>query len=207
MVDNKPKPKETPKSLFDRIKDALLRNDLVSRSIQSMKWLTNKIKTLGRGASPSTFLGDRARQRNYFQIGSMYLYLYDAKWKDKLPYWDKFPLVIPIEQYDDGFLGLNLHYLPPTWRALLLDRLMDLVNNKNFDASTKMKISYGILKGSTRYKAMEPCIKRYLYSQIRSKFILINPDEWHNVIFLSFERFAKVSKGTVWAESLKKIKG
>src|SRR4051812_30598339 len=56
-------------------------------------------------------------------IGTMIMYFYDAKLKDVLPYWDQFPLVFPIEIYDDGFLGINLHYLPPMLRAKLMDAL------------------------------------------------------------------------------------
>ena len=66
-------------------------------------------------------------RRNTYQkrvrpsVGSMYLYIYDPKTKDKLPIWDTCPLVFPMEFYDDGFLGLNMHYLTPLARKKLLD--------------------------------------------------------------------------------------
>ena len=49
------------------------------------------------------------------------------KLKNKLPYYDRFPLTLPIEQYSDGFLGINLHYLSILMRIRLLDRLMIIV--------------------------------------------------------------------------------
>ena len=35
------------------------------------------------------------------------MFFYDPKLKKKLPYYDTFPLVLPLENYSDGFLGLN----------------------------------------------------------------------------------------------------
>src|SRR6056300_881927 len=43
--------------------------------------------------------------------GFMYMFLYDAKTKKKLPYWDAFPLVVPYARTQNGFMGLNFHYL------------------------------------------------------------------------------------------------
>ena len=40
---------------------------------------------------------------------------------DKLPYYDKTPLVIPLYGDAKTFTGLNLHYLPPKFRAKVLD--------------------------------------------------------------------------------------
>ena len=67
----------------------------------------------------SLIRSDRERFRRVPSIGQMYMFQYDPKYKDVLPYYDRFPLVIPFEQtrrvgiaQGDGFYGLNLHYLP-----------------------------------------------------------------------------------------------
>jgi len=114
----------------------------------------------------------------------MYFYHYDPKYKDVLPVYDKFPLVIPMEMYSDGFLGLNLHYLDPYNRLALLDRLLDFANNDKYNDSTKLNLSYDLLTRSRRYKLIEPCIKRYLSSHIRSSLIYIEPNSWETAIFL-----------------------
>jgi hypothetical protein len=114
----------------------------------------------------------------------MYMYHYDPKYKDVLPVYDKFPLVIPMEMYSDGFLGLNLHYLDPYNRLALLDRLMDFANNDKYNDTTKFNLSYDLLSRSRRYKMIEPCIKRYLLSHIRSSLIYIEPNSWETAIFL-----------------------
>ena len=55
-------------------------------------------------------------------LGKMFFLFYNPKNKLTLPYYDKFPIVMPIHTYNDGFLGLNFHYLSPSQRSILLER-------------------------------------------------------------------------------------
>lgn len=124
------------------------------------------------------------------EIGKMYMFLYDAKHKDTLPYWDAHPLVFPIEFYPDGFLGINLHYLPPNQRVALLSKLVDLQNNDKYNDSTKLVISYNILKeSSSRYKGFENCVKRYLFGHIRSQLNLVHSADWAKVAVLPLQKW------------------
>ncbi len=56
--------------------------------------------------------------------GRLYMYAYDPKMKKELPYYDRFPLVFPFSKTQDGFIGLNMHYLPYPLRVGLLDKLI-----------------------------------------------------------------------------------
>jgi len=134
-------------------------------------------------------------------IGRMYMFVYDPKTKEQLPYYDTFPLIFPIEFYKDGMLGINLHYLSPVLRAKLMDQLYDTINNDKYDSTTKLRISYRLLAAASRYQYFKPCIKRYLFSHVRSPFISINPKEWDYALMLPTERFVKASKDTVFADS------
>ena len=138
------------------------------------------------------------------EIGKMYLFSYDPKTKEKLPYYDKFPLIFPIESYNDGFLGINLHYLPPLLRVKLLDALYDTINNNKMNDSTKLKISYQILKSATKFRYFQPCVKRYLLSHIRSGFKEIEPTEWNKAILLPTQKFEKASESKVYQDSIRK---
>jgi hypothetical protein len=131
----------------------------------------------------------------------MYFYFYDPKTKDKLPYYDKFPLVIPIERYPDGFLGLNLHYIHPKQRIILLDKLSEIATDNNFDANTKLRISYDYLSRASRLYQAKPCIKRYLFSHVQSRFLEITADEWDIAALLPVESFMKADKSKVFADS------
>lgn len=136
-------------------------------------------------------------------IGHMYFFIYDPKHKKTLPYYDVFPLVIPINYYPDGFLGMNLHYLPYILRAQLLDWLMSLAKSTQVGGkdSKYMQISYGVLKSLGNSKPYEPTIKRYLYQHVKSPFAQVAFSEWENAAFLPVEQFRKANKREVWADS------
>ena len=55
-------------------------------------------------------------------------------------------VILPIEKYSNGFLGINIHYLSMPMRLRLLDRLVDYSNNDKFDISTKLNVDYSKLK-------------------------------------------------------------
>jgi len=138
--------------------------------------------------------------------GQLYMVYYDPKHKRKLPYYDTFPCIIPIERYSDGILALNLHYLPPVLRAQLLDALYDTLTNDRFDEKTKMQVSYKKLAGISKYKMIKPCIKRYLGKHFRSRFIKVPPKNWAPAVFLPVEGFEKANRSKVWADSRKLIR-
>jgi hypothetical protein len=138
-------------------------------------------------------------------IGKMYFYFYDPKTKDTMPYYDRFPLVIPIERYNDGFLGLNLHYIHPKYRIILLDKLSDTMSNDTYDEKTKLKINYRYLAAASRIFEANPCIKRYLFTQIESRFLEITADEWDIAAMLPVESFVGATTSKVYADSRKKF--
>ncbi len=141
------------------------------------------------------------------RIGRLVMYRYDPKWKDELPYYDRFPMIFPIELYDNGWLGVNMHYLPPVYRARLMDALWDTANNASFDETTKLRVSYEIMKSASQFKYFKPCIKRYLTTHIRSPLMEIDVNEWDYALFLPLARFAKARQRQVWDDSINMIRG
>lgn len=140
-----------------------------------------------------------------YSIGRMFMFYYDPKTKDQLPYWDRFPLIFPIELYPDGFLGINLHYIPPLMRARLMNALYLTTNNKLFDDTTRLRINYNILKSASRFKYFQPCVKRYLFSHVRSRYYYVAPNEWDMALMLPTERFVGAQKAKVFRESSRMI--
>jgi len=189
--------------LIDRIKQSLAKEGYSTGTNNARNWLRAKVKDLN--PSIRTLMGDRDRLKNNSTIGKMYFYFYDPKTKDVLPYYDRFPLVIPIEAYKDGFLGLNLHYIHPKQRLVLLDKLSETATNNNFDSKTKLRVSYSYLAGASRAFEATPCIKRYLYSHIQSRFLEISADEWDIAAMLPVETFVGATTSKVYADSRKKF--
>jgi hypothetical protein len=147
------------------------------------------------------------RYETRFRIGHMYMFTYQPKHRDTLPYYDRFPLIFPINKAKGGFLGINFHYLPLQLRAKLMDSLYEVSSNNRFDETTKMKVSYGILNGASKYKEFKPTVKHYLTSQIRGRLVYVNPAEWDIALFLPLEKFEKATKTQVWTDSRKIIRG
>ena len=189
--------------LLDRIKTSLAKEGLTPRTNASRAWLRAKVKDLK--PTSSALMRDRDRLKNTSMIGRMYFYFYDPKTKDSMPYYDQFPLVIPIEKYNDGFLGLNLHYIHPKHRMVLLDKLSDTMSNDTYDEKTKLKINYRYLAAASRIFEANPCIKRYLFTQIQSRFLEITADEWDIAAMLPLESFVGATTSKVYADSRKKF--
>jgi len=139
-------------------------------------------------------------------LGKMFFLFYNPKNKLTLPYYDKFPIVMPIHTYNDGFLGLNFHYLSPSQRSILLERLLTLRNNQEMDETTRIRIKYGILKKTAKYKHHKPTIKRYLTQHIKGRLLPVEPENWMTSILLPVAQFVKAKDQTVWNESKRKIK-
>jgi hypothetical protein len=185
---------------------------LPSMEKDSSTWFRNQAaKTV---VSPQRMIrADVNRFKPYPTLGNMYLFAYDPKHKATLPYYDRFPLVIPFEATKvsgrsgagGGFYGLNLHYIPPRLRARLMDALYEYTNSDTLDENTKIRISYSILNRVSKLKYFRPCVKQYLFSHLRSKFFHISPTEWNMAIMLPLDRFVGSDKNTVYKESKERI--
>jgi hypothetical protein len=192
------------KSLIQTVKDNLAKENLTVRTKKARDWLRRNVRNLQVNQGKMLTAPDSMFTRRIL-TGKMYFYSYNPKLKDELPFYDRFPLVIPIERYNDGFLGLNLHYISTKHRLILLDKLYALLNNKNFDETTRMRISYDILNNARKYKEFEPCVKRYLYSHLNSKVIEIKSDDWEIAIFLPTEKFVGASSTKVQRLSVRQF--
>lgn len=190
-------------SLFDTLQAGAQRAGVTARTKKSREWFQAKVKELGTVNRKALLRDDALEPTNREIVGSMYMYFYDPKTKETLPYYDRFPLIIMVEQAKGGFYGLNLHYLRPDIRAEFLDELMKLAPKKATDKSRITRMKYDLLKGVQKYKEFKPCFKHYLTGHIKSKMVRVPMTDWEIAIFLPTEQFTKASKTKVWQESLK----
>ena len=130
--------------------------------------------------------------------GQMYFFGYDAKGKDDLPYWDAFPLIFPLEDQGQHFLGLNMHYLQPNLRAALFDKLTD--DGKGNRASQMAK-TYSTLKSAAKFKLFEPCLKKYLKSHMTTRFIHVPSEAWQSALFLPVADWRNATHSHVWKKT------
>jgi len=167
---------------------------------KSTDWYREKIKEFGEPGAMDLIRDGKRNNRPFY--GRLNMFFYDPKFKKKLPYYDTFPLVLPIEKYPDGFLGINLHYLPMKLRLQLLDRLVDYSNNTKFDESTFLKVDYKKLKNINLIK---PTLKRYLAGRVKTRYRLITADQFTVAALLPIARWKKGSASEVYSDSRKMI--
>lgn len=187
----------TPKlSYQDKIKRGLLPPSMRNKSAnQRAEFSLSKLKEMKqRGLGKTTPM-----------IGGLYLYAYSAKTANDLPYWDAFPLMMCVEKYDDGWLGLNFHYLHPVLRAKLMDAIDDIASKTGKNERMKYKISYSLLRGASRAKVFKPCVKRYLTTQMRSKMLELAKSDWDLALALPLARWQKASASQVYSDSRKSV--
>jgi hypothetical protein len=175
--------------LLDKYKAELKKQNIDPKQYSAHRWFKNKIKNLRVSDTRRSILNDSSRTVSNMELGKMYFYRYFPKHKDTLPEWDMYPLVIPINVYGDGFLGLNLHYLDGYSRVILLDRLMDFMTNDKYDDTTRLLARYEMLNASPRYSLFKPCVHRYLFEYIGSNIIYIEPESWETAMYLPTQRF------------------
>ncbi|NDB60569.1 hypothetical protein EB001_19295 [bacterium] len=162
------------------------------------EWFKTKLtspKTMNTSVARNKLMNAETRwtDNDSVFVGGLFFFKYVAKGKETLPVWDKFPMAMIIDRYNDGFLALNMHYLPKGRRASLIaivekfkgDRKMSNVVRAKAKNWQYMKDSSG--GAATGY--MNKTVKRYLFTHVRSQFIKINADEYDKAIQLPLEEW------------------
>lgn len=179
-------------------------------SRESVDWLKENVRKLRNARTIANgIVQEPGRPTARLTKGKLFFFKYNPKHAETLPYYDIFPLVIVLEEYTGesaGFLGLNLHYLPIKMRAAFLDQLLSVATFDKEGDVKKLRISYEILNTMKRFRAFEPCLKRYLYTHMDSALLQILPHEWETAVFLPVEQFQKMKQQSVQAKSLQIIK-
>ncbi len=195
-----------------RILRQLAKNEGIDPSSRkAVRWFREQVISLYGGKSLKTEeILTNTKENLYKQkrieggataVGKMYTFIYHPLGKSTLPYYDLFPLTIMLKRYNDGFLGLNLHYISPKYRQILLNNLSGIMTNKKFDHTTRLRLTYNMVRDWSKLKYAKPCIKRYKTKKIRSRVLQIPASDWNAAIYLPFERFRKRNKISVWQDS------
>lgn len=162
----------------------------------SLTWLQLKVK----GLKTNTNL-EYVKTSRKFIAGKLYFYVYDAKFKNILPIWDAFPLVLVLETYDTGFFGLNLHYLKLQDRLKLMRFLIDefalwsISKDPAIAPGSEfyLNVNWQMLKKLKFDELYKPCAKRYLFDHVKSRIVPLESHEWAYSIFLPAQDFRKQS--------------
>ena len=163
---------------------------------KSTTWYKNAISSIGTKITAQKLLsqGKLSARPN---IGLLNLFFYDPKYKETLPYYDTFPLVLPLDSIKGGFSGLNFHYLAPGLRLRLLENMQRYATNKDL-SKARFDVSWGRVKSIPLSKAT---IKKYLFKHVRSSFLRIDLQQAAVACYLPVQQFQKRSAASVYAAS------
>lgn len=170
-------------------------------SKKSYEWFIRELRTMRNINRRSLLQEKELNPRARPLIGRMFMYFYEPKGKDTMKYYDEFPLIIMVGPAENGFYGLNLHYLHPKLRAVFFDELLQRLNNKKMDKSTRFRLTYDMLRGAAKMRMFAPCFKKYLFSQVKSKTVEVPPDQWEIALFMPTDSFAGETRNKIWKES------
>lgn len=179
-----------PKDVFERVlRDGMREKIQPGLTQEARKWYRDKAKETV--VEKTEVFSNIERQDRPPRVGEMFMFGYMPKHHETLPYHDRLPLVVPFDRVKNGFIGLNLHYLPLPARAQLMDALYTVASDTDMTEETKLNIKYTMIQGLARFKLAQPCIKHYLFDRVQTRFVKINSTEWDIALFLPLEQFAK----------------
>ena len=174
----------------------------VGDSDKSLAWYQTQVKALAAAATkPNKLMQNAPDLTTRIMPGNLYMFFYDAKLKDKLPYYDMFPLVLPFRKVPGGFYGINLHYLPYGLRFKLLGALQEYALDNTMSEDNRVRVTWSTLLTMSRVAPVKACVKHYLDGQVQSRFLNIKYPDWVTASLLPVERFVGASKQQVWQDS------
>lgn len=156
------------------------------------EWFTGKLESIKPGARNKILNAeDRFTDDDSVFVGGVFFFKYDAKTKDRLPMWDKYPLCVPVDRFSDGFLGLNMHYLGKGQRQGVINGIRSMKEAKKLTNTVRVKAKNWqyIINSGVSDALFKRSVKRYLFTHVKSQFIRIQPDEYAKAVQLPLEEW------------------
>ena len=124
--------------------------------------------------------GNTTARPNY---GMMNLFSYRPETAEKLPYYDLFPLTIPVVKHRDGFTGINFHYLSVPLRVKLLDILVEAFAD---DDKGKLDMTW---RSIANLRSVRPIVRRYKAQKVKSLFLKLTTEDMLIAALLPVQQF------------------
>ena len=220
MATKKPKKQPTPSSMKfndddfvspevvqkykDKFKEAFGPN-VNKFSTESLNWFRARIsKDVRLGSQQSKLLnqnvyGRKSGTENTQLIGKLYFYEYAAEnpGDAELQVYDRFPMVFIFNstRSKEGNIllhGLNIHYLSPKERQILLEKLLTVKSSAQIRPQTRLKLSWDIIKAVASSALYERAVHTYRVDRFQSRLIEIPANDWCLCPFLPFQKWIHI---------------
>ena len=201
--------------IFDEIREAAHGREL------SMRWYRQKVQELLPRPMVRQMIREGYKEGKVTvrpNFGTMNLFYYRPKTPQRLKYWDIFPLVIPMgRRLNNGFVGINFHYLSVPQRWALLERLQAFQTSSLLDAfdaeegaGEVVSLFWSQIK---KIRGVRPIVRRYLTEHMMSRFLRIEISEMLIAASLPVERFyegtwskrKRVQPTQVWRDTRRRM--
>ena len=201
--------------IFDEIREEAHGREL------SMRWYRQKVQELLPRPQVRQMIREGYKEGKVTvrpNFGTMNLFYYRPKTPQRLKYWDIFPLVIPMgRRLNNGFVGINFHYLSVPQRWALLERLQAFQTSSLLDAfdpeegaGEVVSLFWSQIKS---IRGVRPIVRRYLTEQVNSAFLRIEISEMLIAASLPVERFyegawgkkKRVDPDKVWSNTRRRM--
>lgn len=194
-------------NIFQDLQLQAFRKGIVPRTKGAQDWFRSQLSKMRTINRYQLLKNETLSEVSRPKPGDMYMYSYEAKGEGttQLPYYDRFPLIILVDKAPGGFYGLNLHYLPIPLRAKFFDTLMETMTDKKYTDSTRLSVSYALLKQVSKMKYFKACYKRYLTTHVQSQIVKVEPTEWDIALFLPTQNWYGSTAKKVYSDSRSKI--
>lgn len=137
-------------------------------------------------------------------FGFPMMFKYSPKHASTLPYYDILPMPILLNKLPDGFLGLNIHYLPWAKRLQLADRLVRASKNRKRITYPQIKRAWNSLRLPMGYANL--IIRRYLTSHIQSDIAVFTWETYRAAAVNIPGKWRKKSERAVFTAMMSKWK-
>lgn len=191
------------KRLKDKFQKAASKQGMEVLSQESLQWFYDFTKKFAKTATFGK-MKDEGKIATRIVPGRLYLYKYDPKTKEDMPYYDAMPLVLVTGVTPQGWYGINFHYMPPKARFKIMEALLETLNNPAYTDHFKMKINWEkavrIARGVGANRYLQHSIKQYLGNHLTSSMIELHPEAWEMALFLPLQKFKKKGSSFVWKD-------
>jgi|TARA_R110002153_G_scaffold131682_2_gene280654 hypothetical protein len=172
-------------------------------SRKSMDWYRTKVRNATGTGTTARQLIRQGKASSSPKFGLMNLFGYKATtYGTTLPYYDKFPLIIPFDQKGTRFWGINFHYLPYGLRIQLFKNVLRFATDKNMDENTMLSVNWRKL---SKLNAVRPAVKSYLMGAVQSAFLNIRVNEMPVALNLPVARFVGATQSKVFSDTRKNM--
>ena len=122
--------------------------------------------------------------------GHLYTYRYIATTvaKDKIPYWDMYPVVMVTRLFMKGFQGLNFNYLERDMRDGMMEEMKPLFQMRGQERFFDYQ-SFLMVLQQRQWRPALVCMRSYRYENLRTPLIEVYDRLWEETIKSSNEMF------------------